>query len=150
MDVYKRLEELGLTLPEPEGAGGSYVPLRYFGGNLAYMSGISCEDETGGKLGREFTVEQGYQKSREAGLMALSVLHRELGDLNRIKAVVKVLGFINDAPGFGEHPAVLNGFSELLVEVLGDVGKHARSAIGVSGLWHDIPVEMEMLIELND
>jgi enamine deaminase RidA (YjgF/YER057c/UK114 family) len=129
---------------------------REFGKNLLYMSGVGPEMKDGkftyiGRVGEEFTVEQGAAAARSTGIMMLSALHAVTGDLNRVKCIVKVLGFVSSAPGFYQQPAVMNGFSDLMVEVFGwDVASHARSAIGTSVLPSNIPVEVEMLVELKE
>ncbi len=102
-----------------------------------------------GKLGRELSVEQGYKVAREVGLNLLSTTRASLGSLDRVKRVVKVLGMVASAEGFNEQPKVINGFSDLMVEVFGDAGKHARSAVGMAELPVGIPVEIEMVLEVE-
>jgi enamine deaminase RidA (YjgF/YER057c/UK114 family) len=103
-----------------------------------------------GKVGRELSIEQGYQAARETGLNLLATTRAALGSLDRVKRVVKVLGMVNSADGFGDHPKVINGFSDLMVEVFGEeIGKHARSAVGMAGLPVGIPVEIEMVLEVE-
>jgi enamine deaminase RidA (YjgF/YER057c/UK114 family) len=103
-----------------------------------------------GKLGRELSVEQGYQAAREVGLSLLATARAALGSLDRVTRVVKVLGMVNSADDFGDQPKVVNGFSDLMVEVFGEaIGKHARSAVGMAGLPMGIPVEIEMILEVE-
>jgi enamine deaminase RidA (YjgF/YER057c/UK114 family) len=103
-----------------------------------------------GKVGRELSIEQGYQAARETGLNLLASARAALGSLDKVKRVVKVLGMVNSADGFGDQPKVINGFSDLMVEVFGEeIGKHARSAVGMAGLPVGIPVEIEMVLEVE-
>src|SRR5690606_15774529 len=102
-----------------------------------------------GKVGREFSVEQGYEHARSVGLDLLAVMRAELGSLDRVKRVVKVLGMVNAVPEFEDQPKVINGCSDLFVEVLGERGRHARSAVGVGSLPMGIPVEIECIVEVE-
>jgi enamine deaminase RidA (YjgF/YER057c/UK114 family) len=103
-----------------------------------------------GKVGKDLTVEQGYAAARQAGLIMLAKIRGAVGSLDRVKRIVKVLGMVNSAEGFGDQPAVINGFSDLMVEVFGEtIGKHARSAVGMGGLPGNAPVEVEMIIEVE-
>jgi enamine deaminase RidA (YjgF/YER057c/UK114 family) len=103
-----------------------------------------------GKVGRDLTVEQGYQAAREVGLCLLATTRAALGDLDRVRRIVKVLGMVNSADDFGDQPKVINGFSDLMVEVFGEsIGRHARSAVGMTGLPMGIPVEIEMILEVE-
>ncbi|WP_274364986.1 RidA family protein [Paenibacillus thermotolerans] len=151
--IEERLKELGIDLPEPEEPKFSYIPCTQTG-NLVYVSGqvarAGGELIYTGKLGSELTIEQGQEAARQTIINSLSVLKWYLGDLDRIAKVVKVLGFVNSAPGFAEQPYVINGASDLLVEVFGENGKHARSAIGVSELPFHTPVETEIIVEIRD
>lgn len=152
MDVYERLRELKITLPEAPKAGGVYTPVVEFG-NLAYVSGCGPADIPGvcisGKLGTDLNVEEGQAAARAAQLTMLAVLHRDLKDLNRIKRFVKLLCFVSSAPSFTMQPQVANGASQLLVDIFGGAGRAARSAVGAPSLPNDIAVEIEALIELN-
>ena len=152
MDIYQKLKAMGLELPQPPAAGGIYTPVLPFAGKLCYMSGCGPAAELWdkrGKLGCELTIEEGQQAARAAALNLLSVLHRDLGDLNRIKRWVKVLGFVAGTADFYDQPAVMNGASALICELFGDErGKPARSAIGAPSLPGNIAVEIEALIEL--
>jgi enamine deaminase RidA (YjgF/YER057c/UK114 family) len=123
-------------------------------GNLLYLAGKGPRpDSTGkrpkGRVGREYTAEQAYQHARTVGLDLLAVMRQELGSLDRVKRVVKVLGMVNAMPDFEDHPKVINGCSDLFVEVLGDKGKHARSAVGLGSLPMGIPVEIEVIVEVE-
>jgi enamine deaminase RidA (YjgF/YER057c/UK114 family) len=123
-------------------------------GNLLFLAGKGPRaDASGkrpqGKVGREYTVEQGYQHARSVGLDLLAVMRQELGSLDKVKRVVKVLGMVNAVPEFAEHPKVINGCSDLFVEVLGERGKHARSAVGMGSLPMQIPVEIECIVEVE-
>jgi enamine deaminase RidA (YjgF/YER057c/UK114 family) len=102
-----------------------------------------------GKVGKDLTVEQGYQVAREVGLNLLATTKANLGSLDRVRRVVKVLGMVNCPEDFGDQPKVINGFSDLMVEVFGDAGKHARSAVGMGSLPVQIPVEIEMILEVD-
>jgi enamine deaminase RidA (YjgF/YER057c/UK114 family) len=120
-------------------------------GNLLYTAGAGPGPTSPrGKVGRDLTVEQGYQAAREVGLNLLAVARESLGSLDKVKRVVKVLGMVNSAEGFGDQPKVINGFSDLMVEVFGEeIGKHARSAVGMAELPSNIPVEIEMVLEVE-
>jgi enamine deaminase RidA (YjgF/YER057c/UK114 family) len=123
-------------------------------GNLLFLAGKGPRaDATGkrpqGKVGREYTAEQAYQHARSVGLDLLAVMRQELGSLNKVKRVVKVLGMVNAVPDFTDHPKVINGCSDLFVEVLGERGKHARSAVGMGSLPMGIPVEIECIVEAD-
>jgi len=149
-----RLAELGLELPDAPSPIANYVPAVRTG-NLLYLSGSGPApgpDGTvaSGKLGADLTVEEGYEAARLAGLNLIARLKAELGDLDRVKRVVKLLAMVNSSPDFNQPPAVANGCSDLLVEVFGDKGRHARSAVGMATLPNDIPVEIEMIVEVED
>lgn len=154
MNVYERLKELGIELGNPPPPGGLYAPVKEFGENFVYTSGVGPTAADGspvfsGKVGRELTLEEGQAAARLATVNLLSVMHAQLGDLNRIKKIVKQLGFIASADDFYSQPAVLNGSTQLLMDVFGDPdGRPARSAIAVNVLPGNIPVEIELLIEL--
>lgn len=148
MDIEKRLEALQIMLPEPSTPKGNYVSVKRVG-QLLYTSGNGSLTFKG-KLGENISVEQGYQAARETMVQILSVLKAEIGDLNRIKQVVKLLGFVNSTEDFIEQPTVINGASDLLVDVFGEKGKHARSAISAHSLPFNLPVEIEMIVELEE
>ena len=123
-------------------------------GNLLYLAGKGPRPDASGKrpkgkLGREYTVEQGYQQARTVGMDLLAVMRAELGSLDKVKRVVKVLGMVNAVPEFAEHPKVINGCSDLFVQVFGERGKHARSAVGMGSLPMGIPVEIECIVEVE-
>ncbi|CEI80483.1 hypothetical protein J18TS1_33340 [Oceanobacillus oncorhynchi subsp. incaldanensis] len=153
MSVYKKLEKLGIELPDAPKPAAVYVPAKRFG-NLVYTSGQDCRKEGKliyeGKIGTDLSIEQGYEASRQVMINCLAVLQEEIGDLNKIKQVVKLLAFVNSAPGFVEQPYVINGASEFLVDVFGEKGKHARSALASNELPFNTPVEIEMIVELED
>ena len=149
-----RLAALGLELPDAPSPIANYVPAVRTG-NLLYLSGsgpAARPDGTSpkGKLGADLTVEEGYEAARLVGLNLIARLKAELGDLDRVKRVVKLLAMVNSSPDFNQPPAVANGCSDLLVEVFGEAGRHARSAVGMATLPNDIPVEIEMIVEIED
>jgi enamine deaminase RidA (YjgF/YER057c/UK114 family) len=155
MSAEARVAELGLVLPVPS----TPPPARRNAvrtGNLLYTSGagpVTRPDGTRlqGKVGRDLTVEEGYQASRETALVLLGMIRDALGSLDRVVRVVKVLGMVNVAPGFNKTPDVVNGCSDLFLEVFGpEVGPHARSAVGVAELPIDFPVEIEVILEIRD
>ncbi|MBW1699986.1 MAG: RidA family protein [Deltaproteobacteria bacterium] len=153
MSANERLKQLGITLPEVPQPIGNYVDAVRTG-NLLFLSGKGPGEATEGgagkgKLGKEVTVEQGYQDARSVGLALLAVMEKELGSLDRVKRIVKVLGMVNSAPDFGEQPKVINGCSDLFVEVFGDKGRHARSAVGMGALPNNITVEIEVIVEVE-
>jgi enamine deaminase RidA (YjgF/YER057c/UK114 family) len=148
VSVEQRLRELGITLPEPVNPAANYV--RYYQtGNLLFISGTGpAADQPTGKLGADLTVEQGYQVARSVGLQILATAQAALGSLDRITHAVKILGMVNSATDFENHPAVMNGCSDLLVEVLGEAGRHTRSAVGFVALPNNIAVEIEATFEV--
>jgi enamine deaminase RidA (YjgF/YER057c/UK114 family) len=143
----QRLEELGITLPEFSKPVANYVKWRK-SGNLLFLAGDGSTMK--GKLGKDLTVEQGYQAARMTGVEILSTLKAACGELSNIKQFVKVLGMVNSAPDFYDQPKVINGFSDLMVEVFGEKGKHARSAVGMGSLPSNIAVEIEVIVELYE
>jgi len=151
MSAEKRLKDLGITLPAPPQPMGNYVRTVQVG-NLLFTSGHGPYNDgkikTAGKVGRELTLEEGYQAARNVGLNCLASVRDALGSLDKVKRVVKVLGMVNCTEDFKDQPKVINGCSDLLVEVFGESGKHARSAVGVQALPNGIPVEIEMVLEL--
>jgi enamine deaminase RidA (YjgF/YER057c/UK114 family) len=150
MTAEQKLKELGLTLPQRSSPLANYVPAVRTG-SLLFISGHGPNTTVQtfvGKLGREFTVDQGYQMARSACLNCLATVKATLGDLDHVKRVVKVLGMVNCTDDFPDHPKVINGCSDLLVEVFGDAGKHARSAAGMQALPGQMPVEIEMVLEV--
>ncbi|MCY9695176.1 RidA family protein [Paenibacillus alginolyticus] len=151
--IEQRLQELGITLPPSPEPRFTYIPCNQTG-NLIYLSGQDCringELMYEGKVGREVTIEQGQAAARQTIINCLAVMKGYLGDLDRVVKIVKMLGFVNSAPGFGDQPYVINGASDLLVAVFGEQGKHARSAIGTSDLPFHTPVEIELIVEVRD
>lgn len=153
MSVEERLKALGHALPKPPTPKGVYVTAVEVNG-MVYTAGSSCFEEGRlkyqGKLGSDLTVEQGRDAAKCTMLNLLSVIKQAIGDLDRIERVVKVVGFVASAPGFGNQPEVLNGASELLGEILGERGSHARSAVGVNELPMNAPVMIEMTVKLEN
>lgn len=152
--IDERLRELGIVLPKPPVPVAAYLPSVIFDGNMVYVSGQDCRKDGEllykGKLGNELTVEQGKECARQSMCNCLAALKYSVGDLDRVKRIVKVLGFVASAPGFGEQPYVLNGASELLIDIFGENGKHARAALGTNELPFGTPVEIEMIVELKE
>lgn len=145
----QRLAALGLTLPAVPAPLANYVPFRW-AGNLLFLSGQGPKRADGGfevgRLGKDATVEDGYRAARLTGLQLLALAKSAVGELARVEAVVKLLGMVNCEPDFADQPKVINGCSDLLVEVLGDAGRHARSAVGVGSLPNGIMVEIEAVL----
>ncbi len=147
MAITGKLISIEASLPPvPEPAGNYVHAVRT--GNLLFLAGKGVI--VSGKVGVEFTKEQAYEFARETGLILLAVIKQELGTLKKVKRVIKVLGMVNSCPEFGDHPFVINGCSDLFVEVFGDAGRHARSAVGMGSLPHNIPVEIEAIVEVED
>ena len=148
-----RLEALGIKLPSPVSPKGNYVTSLQTG-NLLFLSGHGyCGDQPSevdiGKLGKDLTVEQGYQAARNTGICTLATIKDAIGDLGRLKRILKVFGMVNATEDFKDHPRVINGFSDLMVEVFGEKGKHVRSAVGMASLPAGIAVEIEVIIEIE-
>jgi enamine deaminase RidA (YjgF/YER057c/UK114 family) len=152
MSAEARLKQLGLALPNVPSPVANYVPFR-IAGNLLFLSGQGPRDEAGGmltgKVGAEVTVEEAYRRARLIGLQLLSATRQALGSLDRVEAVLKVLGMVNAVPDFKDHPKVINGCSDVFVEVLGDAGRHARSAVGMGSLPNQISVEIEAILAIK-
>jgi enamine deaminase RidA (YjgF/YER057c/UK114 family) len=146
IDFEKRLTELNIELIPPTKPVANFVKAVRVG-NLLYVSGHGSRMK--GKVGADLTVEQGYEAAKETCISILSTVKAELGDLNKIKRLVKVLGMVNATDDFTDHPKVINGFSDLMVAVFGENGKHARSAVGMNSLPGNIAVEIEVIIELK-
>ncbi len=151
-DPEKRLRELGITLKPPGKPIANFVTAVTVG-KLVFVSGHGPVQENGeymkGKVGADLDLNQAKEAARLTGISLLGALKSEIGDLNKVKRFVKVLGMVNAIPTFDQHPQVINGFSDLMVDVFGDNGKHARSAVGVGSLPMNIPVEIEMIVELR-
>ncbi|TBW30414.1 RidA family protein [Gramella sp. KN1008] len=142
-----KIEELGFVLPEVTAPSANFVKWRKVG-NLLFLAGDGSEMK--GKLGKDLTVEDGYAAARQTGVDILSTLKAACGDLSKIKQFVKVRGMVNSAPDFYDQPKVINGFSDLMVEVFGEKGKHARAAVGHCSLPSNIAVEIEVVVELEE
>jgi enamine deaminase RidA (YjgF/YER057c/UK114 family) len=152
-DVEAKLKEMGVTLPESAPPVANYVNAVRTG-NLVFMAGKGPKMEDGnymtGKVYRDLTVEEGYAAARRVAILQLAALKAEIGDLNKVKRIVKVLGMVQCTEDFGDQPEVVNGFSDFMVEVFGDRGKHARAAVGMYALPRNIAVEIEMIVEVED
>ena len=150
-EIDARLLELGITLNEPSKPVGNYVnSVRT--GNLIYMAGLGPLGPNGyiiGKLGQDLSIEEGYDAARYTAISQLTALKAEIGDLNKVKRIVKVFGMVNSTPTFTQQPAVINGFSDLMVAIFGDRGRHARAAVGMVALPMNICVEIEMIVEVE-
>ncbi len=151
MSAEERLRELGVDLPDPAAPAGFYVPARRHGDLLAVSGQLPLtpgEPLPAGRCGEDVTVEEGYALARQCALNGLAAARAALGSLDRIAGVVRVGGYVAATPAFTQHPAVVNGASELLVEVFGEAGRHARVAIGMASLPLGVPVEVEFLFAL--
>ena len=146
MTIEERLNELGIDLPPVPGPAGNYVHAVRTG-NLLFLAGKGPGSVTG-KVGAGISEEEAYRHARETGLILIAVMRQELGSLDRVNRIVKVLGMVNAVPEFGRQPAVINGCSDLFVEVFGEKGRHARSAVGMGSLPGGIPVEIEAIVEV--
>ncbi len=153
MSIEQRITELGLQLPEPPGPGGTYSPVLVTG-NTAYVSGHGPVQMDGtmikGRVGGDLSEDQGIEAARAVGLTMLATIRAQLGSLDRVKRIVKVLGMVNATADFENHPRVINGFSDLMVEIWGENGRAARSAVGMGSLPGNIAVEIEAILELHD
>jgi len=154
MCVYEKLQSMGVTLPKAPAKGGVYAPVKLFGEKLAYVSGCGPDLDgvlfQKGKLGRDLTLEEGQEAAKCCALNILALIHENIGDLNQVKTIAKTLAFVASEPDFYQQPQVVNGASVFLEEVFGsEVGLGARSAIGTNVLPGNIPVEIELLIELK-
>ena len=152
MSFENRLVELGLTLPSPPKPVATYVPFLQVG-SLLFLSGVVPSRDGQimfcGKLGREFSKEEGYEATKITLLNALANIRLALGTLDRVKRVVKMTGYVASQEGFVEQPFVINGASDLLVEIFGEAGRHARVAVGVAELPLGVPVELELIVEVS-
>lgn len=153
IDFDKKLKELGVELYSPTPAMGNYVKV-VRSGNLLFFAGHgptrADNSNITGKVGKDLTLEQGRDAARQTGIALLSTLKAEVGDLNKVKRIVKVLGMVNCTDTFTDQPKVMNGFSDLMVAIFGEKGKHARSAVGMYMLPSNIAVEIEMIVEVED
>jgi enamine deaminase RidA (YjgF/YER057c/UK114 family) len=152
MSAEQKLKELGLMLPQPPKPVANYVPAVKTG-NLLFISGHGPYNDgktkISGKVGRELTVDEGYQVARNVALNCLATVKAAVGDLDKVKRVVKLLGMVNCTEDFKDQPKVINGCSDLLVAIFDEAGKHARSAVGMQALPNQIPVEIEMILEIS-
>ncbi len=153
VDAEARIIQLGIHLITPTAPVANYVKAVRVG-NMVYLSGHGPDKGDGGlvtgKVGSDLTLEQAKDAARLTGISLLSTLKAEIGDLNKVKRIVKVLGMVNAVPTFEQHPQVINGCSDLLVDIFGANGKHARSAVGMCSLPKNIAVEIEMIVELKE
>lgn len=152
MSAEQRIKQLGITLPSGSAPAANYVNAVRTG-NLLFIAGKAPLPENGklpkGRLGREYSVDEGYRFARSAAIDLIAVMRTELGSLDRVARVVEVQGFLNATPEFEEHPKVLNGCSDLLVEVFGERGVHARSVLGASSLRGGLPVILKAVVEIS-
>ncbi|MCL4132870.1 UNVERIFIED_CONTAM: hypothetical protein GTU68_064281 [Idotea baltica] len=150
-DPEANVKKLGIDLPTPSAPVANYVNAVRTG-NLIFLAGKGPTFPDGthmtGRVGDDLSIEQGYEAARLTGINQLAVLKAELGNLNKVKRIVKVLGMVNATPDFTDHPKVVNGYSDLMVEVFGEKGKHARAAVGMGSLPSNIAVEIEMIVEV--
>ena len=148
MTPEQKLRQLGITLLPVTPPIANYVNAVRTG-SLLFLAGKGPAGGASGIVGKDITIEQAYQHARSTGLALIAVMKDELGSLERVKRIVKVLGMVNAVPGFGDQPKVINGCSDLFVEVFGERGKHARSAVGMGSLPNNIPVEIECIVEID-
>ena len=152
MSAETRLKELGIVLPSLGTPVANYLPYR-LAGNILYLAGQGPRDESGkqltGKLGKDISIEEGYRRARLVGLGLLAATRDALGSLDRVDYIVKLLGMVNAVPDFNDSPKVINGCSDLFVEVFGDAGRHARSAVGNVMLPNQISVEIEGIVAVK-
>jgi enamine deaminase RidA (YjgF/YER057c/UK114 family) len=152
--IEEKLKKMGITLPEVEKDPiGEYIP-GVTVGNLVFTSGAGTEvkgmERFAGKVGNDLTLEEGKRAARQCVINLLSNLKHEIGDLDRVERIVRLIGYVNSAPGFTYQPKVINGASELLIELWGEKGRHARAALSVNELWADTPVECYLVVQLKD
>jgi enamine deaminase RidA (YjgF/YER057c/UK114 family) len=152
MEIENKLKALGIELPNPPTAAANYIGyvrvgnLLFIGGNIGRIDGVI---KYRGKVGAEISVEQAYDAARNCALNHLAIMKSALGDLDKVERIVKVLGYVNVAPGFVDMPKVVNGESDLLVQVFGEKGQHTRAAVGVASLSQDAPVENEITVQVK-
>lgn len=153
MEIEKRLRELGYQVPNPPVPAANYIGsvrvgnILFVGGNIGRINGSL---KYRGKVGAEVSLEQAYDAARNCALNHLAIIKATLGDLDQVERIVKVLGYVNVAPGFDQMPKVVNGESDLLVELWGERGQHSRAAVGVASLSQDAPVETEMIVQIKN
>jgi enamine deaminase RidA (YjgF/YER057c/UK114 family) len=151
MTIAERLQAASLTLPVPSKAGGNYVQAKRIG-NMLYLSGVISSDQNGdiaGTVGADRTIDEGYVAAQACVLKQLAVIQREVGSLEEIETIVSVNGYVNCVAGFPDSPKVINGASDLLVELFGDAGRHVRAAVGVNALPRNALVELQMTVLLK-
>jgi enamine deaminase RidA (YjgF/YER057c/UK114 family) len=152
-DAEAKLKEKGIVLAAPSAPVANYVNVVRVG-NLLFLSGKGPNKPDGsyvtGKVGKDLTIEEGYEAAKLAAISHLAVLKAELGSLNKVKRIVKVLGMVNCTEDFKDQPKVINGYSDFMVEIFGEKGKHARSAVGMNSLPMNIAVEVEVIVEIED
>lgn len=153
MSAEARLTELKIELPNIPAPIGNFLPYQRVG-QLLYLSGQGPRNAAGeisvGRVGKDCSVERAYADARQIGLQMLATIRQATGSLDHVEAIIKLLGMVNAEPDFGEHPKVINGCSDLLVEVFGEAGKHARSAVGMGSLPNRMTVEIEAIIQIKD
>ena len=153
MEIENKLKELGFELPNPPLPAANYIGcvrvgnLLFVGGNLGRING---ELRYSGKVGDKVTLEQAYEAARNCALNHLAIIKAAIGDLDKVERIVKVLGYVNVAPGFHDMPKVVNGESDLLVRLWGERGQHARAAVGVASLSREAPVETEVIVQIRE
>jgi enamine deaminase RidA (YjgF/YER057c/UK114 family) len=148
IDFDRKLKELSVELPSASPPAANYVKAVRVG-NLLFLSGHAAVTGFRGKLGKDMTTDEGYQAARSTAISALATLKQELGDLNKVKRIVKVMGMVNSTPEYTEQHLVVNGFSDLMVAVFGEKGKHARSAVGMGSLPFNFAVEIDLVVEVE-
>lgn len=150
--IEAKLKQLGIELPQPPQPVGSYVPIQVVG-NLVFTSGqtarINGVRRYLGKVGRDVSKDEAYLSARDAALNCLASIGEAVGSLDRVKRIIKVTGFVNSAPGFNQQPDVVNGASDLLMDIFGDAGRHSRTAVGAAELPFDASIELEMIVEIE-
>ncbi len=153
-DIEQKLSEMEIELSKPKLPKGISIELSTQSGNLIFLSGNGPISPNGdiitGKVGTDLSIEQGYEAARLTAINQLSVLKAHIGDLNKVEKIVKVFGMVNADPSFTDHPKVINGFSDLLIEVFGERGRHARSAVGMSSLPWNLACEIEMIVQIKE
>lgn len=153
-DVEQKISDLGITLNKQELPPGANILLITRSGNKVYLSGngpiLPGGEMITGKVGSDLSVEEGYKAARLTAINHLAILKAEIGDLNKVVKIVKVLGMVNADPSFTDHPKVMNGYSDLMIEVFGDRGRHARSAVGMASIPWNMACEIEMIAEIKE
>lgn len=153
MEIERKLRELGFELPKPPIPAANYIGsvavgnLLFVGGNIGRIDG---KLKYSGKVGDKVTLEQAYEMARNCALNHLAIIKASLGDLDKVERIVKVLGYVNIAPGFTDMPKVVNGESDLLVRLWGEKGQHARAAVGIASLSQEAPVETEVIVQIRE